>query len=73
MSISQQPRLTHAHARENLLSGVARFPRTASGRSMMREAYQLSFMRHPSDPVPIMALDWDVLAEKLSLALMRRS
>jgi len=62
---------SHAHAREKLLSGVARFPCTAAGRAMMSEAYELAFMRKPAEPMKIADLNWDVLAGKLSLALAR--
>lgn len=68
--MSRSP-LTHEHAREDLFSGVARFPRTADGRAMMREAYELSFMRRRTDCEPIHALDWDHLAILLAAALAK--
>lgn len=69
--VSEMRFITHAHAREKLLSGVARFPRTAAGRSLLREAYELSFMRRRTDCEPIHALDWDHLAILLAAALAK--
>ncbi len=63
--------ITHAHAREGLLTGVAHFPRTVAGRTLLREAYELSFMRRRTECGPIHALDWDHLAISLAAALAK--
>lgn len=63
--------VSHAHAREKLLSSAARFPRTSGGRALMREAYELSFMRSPHETTEISGINWDDLAGKLSFALAR--
>ncbi len=60
-----------AIATGKLMASVAPFPRTAAGRSLLREAYELSFMRKRTDCEPIHALDWDHLAILLAAALAK--
>ncbi|MBA8820680.1 hypothetical protein BRY73_23930 [Ochrobactrum sp. P6BS-III] len=58
--------ITHAHAREKLLAGAARFPCTAGGRSIMREAYEFSFMPHPAEATRVSDVDWDAVAGQIN-------
>lgn len=60
-----------AIATAKLMASVAHFPRTTAGRSLLREAYELSFMRRRTDCEPIHALDWDHLAILLAAALAK--
>lgn len=39
---------------------------------MMREAYELSFMRHPAEATRVSDVDWDAVAGKLNNALQGR-
>ncbi len=63
---------SHAHTREKLLAGVASFPRSSAGRSMMREAYELMFMRHPAEATQVSDVDWDAVAGQLNDILESR-